>query len=77
MTFGRSEYDCVTFQANLENIADAWNYCLDNGSKQLIQKYQAFTDWFLSEYAIDLSQPKCANKRLDVLANTILAELSA
>jgi len=74
--FGRAEYDCVCFRASLESIPEAWEYCKEASPKNLLPRYQAFFDWFLSSYAIDLSQPKLAKSRLDALADDVLIELS-
>jgi capsule polysaccharide modification protein KpsS len=77
VTFGRAEYDCVCFKGNLENIADAWRYCLDTPPLQLEHRYQVFVDWFLSSHAIDLSRPEQASRRFDAIAKSVLAEIWA
>jgi hypothetical protein len=76
VTFGRAEYDCVCFKGKLENIADAWRYCLDTSPIQLERRYQVFVDWFLSSHAIDLSQPDLAAHRLEAIAKSVLLEIS-
>lgn len=76
VTFGKVEYDCVCFKARLENISDAWKYCKETNWESLLPRYQAFIDWFLSCYAVDLSRPKYALPRFDSIADDVFAELS-
>jgi hypothetical protein len=77
VTFGRAEYDCVCFKGNLENIADAWRYCLETPHSQLEHRYRVFVDWFLSSHAIDLSRPEQMSRRFDAIAKSVLAEIWA
>lgn len=77
VAFGRSEYDCVCFKGNIENIADAWRYCLDTPPDRLERRYRVFVDWFLSSHAVDLSQPDQASHRLETIAKSVLVEISA
>ncbi|MEX0830740.1 MAG: hypothetical protein WD032_10910 [Nitrospirales bacterium] len=74
--FGRAEYDCVCFRASLESIPEAWKYCHEATPKNLLPRYQVFFDWFLSNYAFDLSQPKFSQPRFNALAEDVLTELS-
>ncbi len=71
VTFGRAEYDCVTFKAELGNLDDAWKYCTEVEPGALLQRYQRFVDWFLGVHAVDLSRPQLAEERLMRLASDI------
>ncbi len=72
VTFGRAEYDCVTFRASISSFDQAWDYCNVANAKKLEKQYSQFINWFLSDYAVDLSQPQLAIARLDELAETIV-----
>lgn len=73
VTFGRAEYDCVTFHLENNNFHDAWKYCLEVESKTLENKYSKFINWFLGEYAIDLSQPQLATITLERVVNQVIS----
>jgi hypothetical protein len=73
VTFGRAEYDCVTFHLEDNNFHEAWKYCLEVESKTLKNKYSKFINWFLGEYAIDLSQPQLATITLERVVNQIVS----
>lgn len=75
VTFGRAEYDCVTFRANLDNISDAWSYCIGENQDQLGSKYKEFIDWFLNEYAIDMSNPESATNKLKDVVEMVKSKL--
>ncbi|MEP5764928.1 MAG: hypothetical protein ABJ308_10045 [Halieaceae bacterium] len=75
VTFGRAEYDCVTFNGNLNNIDEAYDYCINSDVKSLDASYRTFVDWFLGDYAIDMSQPELANRRLSAAADTVFKML--
>lgn len=76
VTFGRAEYDCVTFHLENNNFHDAWKYCLEVDSKTLESKYSKFINWFLGQYAIDLSQPELATITLDRVVNQIASHVN-
>jgi hypothetical protein len=76
VTFGRAEYDCVTFHANTGNLDDAWNYCLTSDPSSLADTYRRFVNWFLDDYAIDMSRPEHAAVRLAEIAGGIKALIS-
>jgi len=75
VTFGRTEYDCVTVKATPGSIAEAWNDCQKLERKELEQRYSRFVDWFLSSYAIDMSNRKDGYKRLDDIAQSVKKRL--
>jgi hypothetical protein len=75
VTFGRTEYDCVTFNANLNNLDDAYEYCCTIHAHKLETRYRRFIDWFLGNYAIDMSNPERAKIRLDAMANAIVRKI--
>lgn len=72
VTFGRAEYDCVTFKSSLKAFDEAWEYCLNSSSSQLEKNYSRFLDWFLNEYALDMSLPNKLSSSLDRVAGDIL-----
>lgn len=74
VTFGRVEYDCVTFKATLDNLDQAWEYSLNANESELENRYRRFVNWFLGEYAVDMSQPDLANARLNELAAGIVTK---
>lgn len=74
VTFGRVEYDCVTFNATRDNLDQAWEYSKNTSKSELESKYRCFVNWFLGEYAVDMSQPDLANARLNELAASIVAK---
>lgn len=76
VTFGQSEYDCVSIRATPDSIDGAWTACLATSPADLERRYRRFVDWFLSTYAVDLSQPKFATQRLDAIAATVLEEIA-
>lgn len=71
VTFGKVEYDCVTFHATAENLDTAWSYCRASDSSSLESKYRRFVNWFLDDYAIDMSRPEHAAIRLTEIASGI------
>lgn len=73
VTFGRAEYDCVTFNATLDDLDAAWKYTLEAEVEELEARYGKFVDWFLSDYAVDMSRPDVANARMEELAREIVA----
>jgi len=76
VTFGRVEYDCVTFNANLKNFDEAWKYCEGDGAQLLEPRYRQFFDWFLGEYVFDLTQPEQLKTRLEEIAAQIYAKVN-
>lgn len=73
VTFGRAEYDCVTFNARPDALDDAWRHCQQTEAAALEARYRRFFDWFIDGYAIDLSRPEAAMARLKALADAINA----
>lgn len=71
--FGKAEYDCVAIKADIQNIDAAWSACQSVDSKTLTEQYRVFFDWFVSDYAIDLSQPATTKNRMSALADKILS----
>lgn len=71
VTFGRVEYDCCTFNANPENLDLAWIYCSQIESTTLQKKYANFVNWFMSDYAYDISDYSHSTMRLRLLAKRI------
>ena len=71
VTFGRAEYDCVTFHATPETIKDAWHASQVVPAAELEKRYSRFVDYFLSSYAIDLSCMRTASARLDAIASAV------
>jgi Capsule polysaccharide biosynthesis protein len=71
ITFGRAEYDCVTFHATTNSFEDVWRDACACSADALESRYRRFVDWFLSDYAVDLSRPQSANRRIDALAHEI------
>ena len=74
VTFGRVEYDCVTFKATLANLDQAWEYSLNADKAELEERYRRFVNWFLGDYAVDMSQPDLASARLNILAESIVVK---
>ena len=77
VTFGKVEYDCVSFRATPAMLDIAWDYCLKADVKTLEGRYRRFVNWFLNDHAIDLSQPEQAMARLEQLAFDIVAQVHA
>lgn len=73
VTFGRVEYDCVTFQATINRLDEAWKYCCTADVTELTTQYRCFINWFMENYAVDLSQPELAMKRLNTIAEDIVS----
>lgn len=71
VTFGRVEYDCVTFHATPSTLDDAWSYCQNSNVKSLKNKYSMFFNYFFNHYAIDLSHSDLAQRRLSQVVSTI------
>lgn len=76
VTFGRVEYDCVTFNATLDTLGDAWAYAGSITQAELEFKYRGFINWFLEDYSVDMSTPVAARTRLDALATEVAEQLS-
>lgn len=76
VTFGKAEYDCVTFHATAENLDSAWSYCNACDPSSLEHKYRRFVNWFLDDYAIDMSRPEHATARLAAIATGIKSLLN-
>ena len=74
--FGKAEYDCVCFPAKKSEIEAAWLYCLNVDSLEMARRYEIFIDWFLSSYAVDLSDPEWAKQRLTSISEAIRHELT-
>lgn len=74
ITFGRVEYDCVSFNATINNLDDAWVYSIKSNEIELEKRYRSFINWFLGEYAVDLSRAARAKSKLDSLAVDIVAQ---
>ncbi len=72
VTFGRAEYDCVTFRAGVDSLDQAWDYCTSVSERQLEDKYRQFVNWFLGDYAIDMSNFKRAEGRLAELVSEMI-----
>lgn len=77
VTFGRVEYDCVSFRATPAMLDTAWDYCLKSDVKTLEERYRHFVNWFLNEHAVDFSQPELAMARLEQLASNIVEKIHA
>ena len=77
VTFGRVEYDCVTFHATTDNLDAAWRYCRACEPSSLEDRYRRFVNWFLDDYAIDMSRPEHAAARLAEIARAVKASISA
>lgn len=71
ITFGRVEYDCVTFNASTETLDEAWEYVNAVSINELETKYRCFFNWFMEDYSIDLSSPTAAKIRLDAIATQV------
>jgi len=74
ITFGRVEYDCVTFNATLENLDQAWEFSLNTSNAELETRYRRFVDWFLGNYALDMSQADTLNIRFKEIAEAIVSK---
>jgi len=77
VTFGRVEYDCVSFKATPSRLDEAWDYCLQAELKVLENRYRCFINWFLGDYAVDMSQPVQASARLEQIAADIITQVRA
>lgn len=71
VTFGRVEYDCCTFKATPDNLDLAWIYCLLSSQNDLHTGYAKFVNWFISDYAYDISDYDQSTLRLRLLAKRI------
>lgn len=74
VSFGRVEYDCVSIQATPDSLDAAWAQVLACDSRGLELRYRRFVDWFLGQYAVDLSRPDSAQHRLEQMARDIAAD---
>ena len=77
VTFGKVEYDCVSFQATPDTLDAAWDFCLHADTSVLEKRYRHFVNWFLGAYAVDMSQSAHAHARLEQLASDIVAQARA
>ena len=75
VTFGKAEYDCVSFHATPDNLDAAWDYCQEAEAGMLEIRYSKFVDWFLGEYAFDMSDRETFLDRLDRLAEDIAMQI--
>ena len=75
VTFGRVEYDCVSFQADANTLNAAWDWVQAGTPETLLPHYGRFVDWFLAQYAIDLSASDGGRARLAEVALAIAARL--
>jgi Capsule polysaccharide biosynthesis protein len=71
VTFGKVEYDCCTFKATPDSLEMAWIYCLLSSKNNLLKGYSKFVNWFISDYAYDISDYEQATTRLRMLAKRI------
>ncbi|KDD66086.1 hypothetical protein V466_26080 [Pseudomonas mandelii PD30] len=76
VTFGRVEYDCVSFNANLTNLDEAWGYTKGCSAPELELKYARFVNWFLEHYAVDMSSAESSSLRLDEIAAQVALKVS-
>ncbi|HET8709850.1 MAG TPA: hypothetical protein VFM32_00635 [Spongiibacteraceae bacterium] len=76
VTFGKVEYDCVTFKAGLDTLDEAWNYCQTSTTEVLERHYSQFLNWFLGCYAVDMTRPDYAQIKLDQIASDIAGRVS-
>lgn len=75
VTFGKVEYDCVTFKATTETLDDAWEYCIAADNAELESRYRRFINWFLNEYSIDMSPPERVDLRFEQIAAEVLVRV--
>lgn len=71
VTFGRVDYDCVSFRASIGQLDEAWDYCVSINEDELQASYKCFINWFLSDYAFDMSQPEKCSTQLVRLTSKI------
>ena len=74
VSFGRVEYDCVSIRATPDSLDAAWSQVLACDSAVLEARYRQFVDWFLGQYAVDLSRPESAQPRLEQIASDIATD---
>jgi hypothetical protein len=77
VTFGRTEYDCVTTHATPSAIGRAWVESQAATTEELEHRYRRFVDHFLGTYAVDMSVKRSAQARLDQIATAVAQELAA
>jgi hypothetical protein len=77
ITFGRVEYDCVTFNATLGTLDEAWAYASSSTTTALEFKYKGFMNWFFEDYGIDMSNPASAKARLDSIATEVAEHIAS
>jgi hypothetical protein len=58
----------VTVRASPNAVDAAWKACCASAIDEREAKYRAFFEWFVDDYAIDLSRPKVASTRLARIA---------
>ncbi|EJM65082.1 capsule polysaccharide export protein [Pseudomonas sp. GM50] len=75
VTFGRVEYDCVSFNANLNNLDEAWGYIRGCSVPELELKYSKFVNWFLECYAVDMSNSDASSLRLNEIAAQVVLKV--
>ena len=61
ITFGKCDYDCVSYNASINELDLAWNYCLTIDAKSLLKIYKRFVNLFLNNLSIDLSRPNISS----------------
>jgi hypothetical protein len=61
ITFGKCDYDCVSYNASINDLDLAWNYCLTIDAKSLLKIYKKFVNLFLNNISIDLSRPNISS----------------
>ncbi len=76
VTFGRVEYDCVTFNSTLDTLDAAWAYVANSSASELEFKYKGFMNWFLEDYSVDMSSPDAARTRLDAIAADVAKQIA-
>lgn len=75
VTFARTEYDAVTIHGHPHQLDQAWHTCQSLRRNELKKHYRKFIDWFLSSYAVDLSNAVDSQKRFDLISKTVLEML--
>jgi hypothetical protein len=77
VAFARVEYDCVAHRADRHALDAAWAWARAATPASLEPGYRRFVDWFLDDYAVDMSRPSSAVSRLDAIAAEIIAAADA
>lgn len=55
VTFGRSEYDCVTWHGQIGALGLDWSNVAEGSPLDISQAYRRFIDWYCRHRAVDLS----------------------